>query len=78
MTVYQEIHKAKTAVGKRAQPPENTTVGIDMKSWLTEEDQKQESYVYNISWTLARQDSENGQQIPLWGAYNETCCTVKH
>lgn len=78
MNVFHEIDKAKFTSSKRPVPQLPDNCKLDMESWLADDTLVRQSSAINLSWVLVRNPEGTEQRIPLWGAFNESSCIVKH
>ena len=80
METFHKLDKAKLQSSHRQPSSYPEGFSLNMASWLSESSQIKASSIQNLSWILARNHSheEQGQSVPLWGAFNESSSLVHH
>ena len=73
---FHELDKAKLPSSGRPNPRFENGTEYEMDRWLSEKTQTCLSTYTNLAWTLARHLCSDDLKVPIWGAFNETRCSV--
>lgn len=73
---FHELDKAKLPSNGRPKPRFQNGTEYEMERWLSEKTHTSLSSYTNLAWTIARHFCSDDQKVPIWGAFNETRCSV--
>ena len=76
LTRFHELDSAKFPSNGRPNPHFKNGTEYEMERWLSKKAHTSLSTNTNLAWTIARHFCSDDQKVPIWGAFNETRCSV--